>query len=192
MPPLFLTMKEKIFAFLAVHYRRYHDVLFYSASLAVIAAATLMALQITRQKNELDREALQTRDIPAQEFSVGQKPIYVALLESGLPKQEVAQIVSKLGTVINTRKLQKHDTYVLSVENGQFIMLLLTQGFKRFFVANVDGMLVAGVSEAEIQTRIRSASGQIQDSLFNAMTKQGLQVPLILDFTDAFFVDDRF
>ncbi len=179
-------MKEKILAFLSVHYRRYHDVLFYAASLTVIALATFMALQITRQKDELEREALQTRDIPSQEFTVGQKPIYVALQESGLPKQEVAQIVGKLGKVVNTRKLQKQDTYVLSVENGQFIMLLLTQGFKRFFVANVGGMLVAGVSEDEIQTRVRSASGQIQDSLFNSMTQQGLQVPLILDFTDAF------
>ena len=68
-------------------------------------------------------------------------------------------------------------------------MLLLTQGFKRYYVANVahvDGALVAGVSDVEIKTRIKTAAGKIKGSLFNSMLAQGLQVPLILDFTDAF------
>ena len=177
-------MKRKLIAYLMTHYRRYHDLVFYALALAVIVLSTALALHITKQKNALERENLQTRDIPQAEFTVGEKPIYVALQEAGLSNQEVAQIVSKLNSVADTRKLQKHDAYSLSVENGQFVMLLLTQGFKRFFVANVDGALVAGVSDVEIKTRIKTAAGEVKGSLFNSMLAQGLQVPLILDFTD--------
>ena len=135
-------------------------------------------------------ENLREREIPVQEFTIKEKPIYVALQEAGLSNQEVAQIVGKLSTVADTRKLQKNDAYSLSVDaDGHFIMLLLTQGFKRYYVANVahvDGALVAGVSDVEIKTRIKTAAGKIKGSLFNSMLAQGLQVPLILDFTDAF------
>lgn len=179
-------MRAKFLAFLTKHYRRYHDLIFYVLALVIIIISALVAVHITQQKNAQERENLQTRDIPQQEFTVGDKPIYVALQESGLSNQQIAQIVSKLGTVADTRKLQKRDTYSLSVEDGQFVMLLLTQGFKRFFVANVEGALVAGVSDVEIKTRIKTAAGEVKGSLFNSMLAQGLQVPLILDFTDAF------
>lgn len=172
--------------FLANHYRRYHDVIFYTITLAIIACSAWLSLNIAHEKNELERENLQTRDIPTQEFTVEQKPIYVALQEANLSKQETVQIVQKLNSVVDTRKLQKKDTYSLSIENGQFVMLLLTRGFKRFFVANVDGGLVSGQSDVEIKTRIKTAAGKVHSSLFNSMLSDGLQVPLILDFTDAF------
>jgi len=179
-------MKNKLLAFFAAHYRRYHDLLFYLLTLAVISVSAIVALRVTDEKNALERENLRTREIPAQEYTVGKKPIYVALNETGLSKQEVAQIVSKLSTLVDTRKLQKKDTYSISVEDGRFVMLVLTQGFKRFFVANVDGGLVGGVSDVEIKTRIKTARGTVKNSLFNSMLADGLQVPLILDFTDAF------
>ncbi len=179
-------MKNRILTFVNQHYRRYHDILFYTLTLAVIAVATVAALHITRHKNELERENQRTREIPVQEYTVGQKPVYVALQEAGLSNQTVAQIVSKLSSVADTRKLQKNDVYSLSVEGGQFVLLVLTQGFKRYYVANVEGTLVAGVSDVEIKTRIKTAAGTIKSSLFNAMLAEGLQVPLILDFTDAF------
>ena len=179
-------MKKNFLAFIQAHYRRYHDVLFYAITLAIIGCSVWVALQVTQQKNRLERENLSMREIPVQEYAVGEKPIYVALQESGLSKQEVAYIVNKLSSVVDTRKLQKRDTYSISVENGQFVLLVLTQGFKRFFVANVDGGLVAGVSDVEIKTRIKTAAGEIKGSLFNSMLAHGLQVPLILDFTDAF------
>ncbi|MBR4355040.1 MAG: M23 family metallopeptidase [Elusimicrobiaceae bacterium] len=179
-------MRKEILRFFSTHYRRYHDIVFYTLSLLVIVLATWFALGILRHKNALEYDNLQTRDIPVQEFTVGEKPIYVALQEAGLSNQEIVQIVGKLGKVVDTRKLQKKDTYTLSVENGQFVMLLLMQGFKRFFVANVDGGLVSGVSDVEIKTRIKTAAGEVQNSLFNSMLAKGLQIPLILDFTDAF------
>ncbi len=179
-------MKAEFLTFLTKHYRRYHDLIFYALVLVIIAVSATVAIHITEQKNALERENLQTRDIPQQEFTVGEKPIYVALQEAGLSNQDIAQIVNKLNTVVDTRKLQKHDIYSLSVENGQLVMLLLTQGFKRYFVANVEGALVAGVSDLEIKTRIKTAAGEVKGSLFNSMLAQGLEVPLILDFTDAF------
>lgn len=179
-------MKNRILTFLNQHYRRYHDILFYALTLAVIAVTTVAALQITRHKNELERENRRTREIPVQEYTVGRKPVYVALQEAGLSNQDIAQIVAKLSSVVDTRKLQKNDVYSLSVEGGQFVLLVLTQGFKRYYVANVAGSLVAGVSDVEIKTRIKTAAGTIKSSLFNAMLSEGLQVPLILDFTDAF------
>ncbi len=179
-------MKKKLLNFLAAHYRRYHDLVFYMLSLGIIVLSTVLAVHFTHQKNVLERENLQTREIPQMEFTVGEKPIYIALQEAGLSNQQVAQIVGKLNTVVDTRRLQKGDAYSLAVENGQLVMLLLTQGFKRYFVANVENGLLAGVSDLEIKTRIKTAAGEVKGSLFNSMLAQGLEVPLILDFTDAF------
>ena len=49
------------------------------------------------------------RDIPVVEYTIKEKPIYNALSESGLSRQEVTQIVSKLASVVNTRRLQPQD-----------------------------------------------------------------------------------
>lgn len=180
-------MKTKLLAFLQRHYLRYHDVVFYLMVLAVIGASTYAALHITQQRQVRAQEILEAqREIPVVEFTIKEKPIYNALSESGLSRQEVVQIVAKLSSVVNTRRLQPQDRYTLSVEDGHFIMLLLKQGFTRYYVANVDETLVAGVSEVELSTRIKTAAGTIHSSLFQTMVADGLQVPLILDFTDAF------
>lgn len=122
-----------------------------------------------------------------EEFTIRQKPIYVALQEAGLTNREVFDIVNKLAEVADTRKLQKRDTYSISTgQDGQFNMLLLNQGFKHYYVANLAGSLVAGVSDVEIKTRVKSTAGEIKGSLFNSMLQEGLTVPLIVDFTDAF------
>ncbi|MCI7044301.1 MAG: M23 family metallopeptidase, partial [Spirochaetes bacterium] len=107
--------------------------------------------------------------------------------EAGLTNREVFDIVNKLAEVADTRKLQKRDTYSISTgQDGQFNMLLLNQGFKHYYVANLAGSLVAGVSDVEIKTRVKSTAGEIKGSLFNSMLQEGLTVPLIVDFTDAF------
>ncbi|OUO57398.1 M23 family metallopeptidase [Candidatus Avelusimicrobium gallicola] len=180
-------MRKKILALLQRHYRRYHDILFYVLTLCVIAVSTFAAVEISRAKNAQERENLHEREIPVAEYTVKEKPIYVALQEAGLDNQLVAQIVSKLSSVVDTRKLQKQNVYSVSVDSdGNFILLLLTQGFKRYYVANVEGALVAGVSDVEIKTRVKTAAGKVEGSLFNSMLSKGLEVPLILDFTDAF------
>ena len=180
-------MKNKLLEFLHHHYLHYHDVLFYVVILAVMGLSTYAALHITKVRRAQEQELLAAqREIPSQTYTIKEKPIYNALAESGLARQEVVQIVNKLGSVVNTRRLQPQDEYTLSVEDGHFILLLLKQGFKRYYVANVDDYLVAGISEVELSTRVKTAAGAIHSSLFQTMVADGLQVPLILDFTDAF------
>ena len=186
-PPFLKGMKNKLLEFLHHHYLHYHDVLFYVVILAVMGLSTYAALHVTKVRRAQEQELLAAqREIPSQTYTIKEKPIYNALTESGLARQEVVQIVDKLGSVVNTRRLQPQDEYTLSVEDGHFILLLLKQGFKRYYVANVDNYLVAGVSEVELNTRVKTAAGTIHSSLFQTMVADGLQVPLILDFTDAF------
>lgn len=179
--------KFKFLAFIDRHYRRYHDLLFYSLTLLVIVAATFVAIRVTQQKDEQELINAQEKQITVTEYTIRQKPIYVALQEAGLNTREVYDIVEKLSSVADTRKLQNSDIYSISTtEDGAFNMLLLTQGFKRYYVANADGALVAGVSDVEIKTRVKTTAGTIQGSLFNSMLKDGITTPLVVDLTDAF------
>ncbi len=180
-------MYQKLIAFFNRHYRRYHDVLFYVLTLAVIVLTTGLAIAITRDKNEQELINSREKEILVSQFTIKQKPIYVALQEAGLDNRQVSAIVDKLSSVANTRKLQSKDTYSISTTtDGRFAMLLLNQGLTRYFVADAGGQLVAGVSDVEIQTRVRSAAGKIEGSLFNSMLQDGITVPLVVDLTDAF------
>ncbi len=180
-------MKRKLLALLNRHYRRYHDLAFYALTLLVIVLATALALSITRRKNEQERANAQQKELSVSEFTIRQKPIYVALQEAGLSNREVSAIVDKLNSVADTRKLQNTDHYSVSVTpDGQFAMLLLHKGLTHYYVADADGQLVAGVSDREIQTRVKSTAGKINGSLFNSMQHDDVTVPLIVDLTDAF------
>lgn len=180
-------MYQKLIALFNRHYRRYHDLLFYVLTLAVIVLATGLAIAITRDKNEQELINSREKEILVSQFTIKQKPIYVALQEAGLDNRQVSAIVDKLSSVANTRKLQSKDTYSISTTtDGRFAMLLLNQGLTRYFVADAGGQLVAGVSDVEIQTRVRSAAGKIEGSLFNSMLQDGITVPLVVDLTDAF------
>ena len=179
--------KFRFLNFLNKHYRRYHDLLFYLLTLSVITLATVLAVHVTKEKNEQELINLQERQIAVEEFTVKQKPIYVALQDAGLSNREVFDIVNKLNEVTDTRRLQNRDTYSISTDQeGRFNMLLLNQGFKHFYVANLNGTLVSSVSDVEIKTRVKTAAGEVEGSLFNSMLKEGATIPLIVDFTDAF------
>lgn len=179
--------KLRFLNFFNKHYRRYHDLLFYFLTLSVITLATVLAVQITKEKNEQELINLQEKQIAVEEFTVKQKPIFVALQDAGLSNREVFEIVNKLNEVTDTRRLQNRDTYSISTDQeGHFNMLLLNQGFKHFYVANLEGTLISGVSDVEIKTRVKTAAGEVEGSLFNSMLKEGATVPLIVDFTDAF------
>ena len=180
-------MYEKLISFFNRHYRRYHDVMFYILTLAVIALATFLAVTITKDKKEQELINSREKEIYAEEFTIKQKPIYVALQEAGLENREVSAIVDKLNSVVNTRKLQHKDKYSISTTtDGKFAMLLLHKDLAHYFVADAGGKLVAGVSEVEIKTRVKSTAGKIEGSLFNSMLKDGITIPLIVDLTDAF------
>ncbi len=185
--PCFEAMHQNLIAFFNRHYRRYHDVMFYILTLTVILVTTLLAVSITREKNEQELINSREKEIYVSDFTIAQKPIYVALQEAGLENREVSAIVDKLNKVADTRKLQKTDTYSISTTtDGRFAMLLLNQGLHHYFVADAGGQLVSGVSDVEIKTRVKSTAGKIEGSLFNSMLKDGVTVPLVVDLTDAF------
>ena len=98
--------KFRFLNFLNKHYRRYHDLLFYLLTLSVITLATVLAVHVTKEKNEQELINLQERQIAVEEFTVKQKPIYVALQDAGLSNREVFDIVNKLNEVTDTRRLQ--------------------------------------------------------------------------------------
>ncbi len=149
--------------------------------------STGLAITITRDKNQQELINSREKEISVRQFTIKQKPIYVALQEAGLDNRQVSAIVDKLNSVADTRKLRNQDTYSISTTtDGRFAMLLLSQGLRRYFVADAGGQLVAGVSDVQIQTRVRSMAGKIEGSLFNSMLQDGVTVPLIVDLTDAF------
>ncbi|MBQ8844368.1 MAG: M23 family metallopeptidase [Elusimicrobiaceae bacterium] len=180
-------MYQKLLYFLNQHYRRYHDWMFYILTIIVIAVATTLAVHITRDKNEQELINSREKEIYVSDFTIKQKPIYVALQEAGLENREVSAIVDKLNSVVDTRKLQNQDQYSISTTtDGKFALLILHKDLAHYFVADAGGKLVAGVSEVEIKTRIQSTAGKIEGSLFNSMLKDGVTVPLVVDLTDAF------
>ncbi len=182
-----MPMYKKLIAFFNKHYRRNHDLMFYFLTLAVILITTVLTVVITHNKNQRELVNSLEKEIHVTDFAVKQKPIYVALQEAGLDNREVSEIVDKLNSVADTRKLQPDDEYSISTTtNGQFSMLLLNQGLTRYFVADAGGQLVAGKSDVEILTRVKSTAGEIQNSLFESMLKDDVTVPLIVDLTDAF------
>ncbi len=180
-------MRKKLIDFINHHYRRYHDVLFYLFTLTIILVAACSAVHITKEKNQQEFLNSQTKQVNTVDYTVEQRPIYVALQESGFPKQQVVAIVEKLNSVADTRKLQNSDSYTISTTaDGQFAMLLLHRGLSHYYVAEVGGQLIAGISDTEVKTRVRSSAGKIKDSLFQSMLKDGIKPALVIDLTDAF------
>ncbi len=180
-------MYEKLLAFLNRHYRRYHDVLFYICTLGIIAITTVAAVHISKQKDSLDLQNSYTKEIAVSQFRIQEKPIYIALQELGLTNREVLNIVEKLNSVTDTRKLQPADSYTISTTtDGRFAMLLLHRGLSHYYVADVAGQLVAGVSDMEVKTRVKHTAGKIEGSLFQSMLKDDITTSLVLDLTDAF------
>ena len=180
-------MYQKLISFFNRHYRRYHDFLFYLITLGIIVAATLVAIHITKQKEQQEIINSYEKEIHVAEFTVKEKPIYVALQEAGLSNKEVLSIVEKLNSLTDTRKLQEKDKYsITTTADDRFAMLMLDKDLSHYYVADVGGQLLSGVSDTEIKTRVKSTAGKIQGSLFQSMLKDGVTTTLIIDLTDAF------
>lgn len=115
------------------------------------------------------------------------KPLQGSLQADGLSKEDAHKIVNKLDTVLNMRRVSKYDKYLLTLDDeNNFKMLVVTKDFSRYFVIDVNGELVAGISDITVHTRQRQAKGDIKDFLFTSMQEQGLKPGFILDFTDVF------
>jgi hypothetical protein len=85
------------------------------------------------------------------------------------------------------RRLAPRDKYLLTMdEEDNFKMLVVTKDFSRYYVAQSNGELVAGILDISVKTRKRFASGTIDSSLFASMQSYGLKPGFIVDFTDVF------
>ena len=181
------NMNRKWIVFINRHYRRYHDLLFYILTLGIIIAATVAAVHISKQKKQQEVLNSRQKEIHVTEFTIQEKPIYMALQESGLPNKDILTIVEKLNTLTDTRKLQAKDKYsITTTTDNRFAMLMLDKDLSHYYVADVGGQLVAGVSDTEIKTRVKSSAGKIKGSLFQSMLKDGITPSLVIDLTDAF------
>lgn len=113
--------------------------------------------------------------------------ISLPLTEAGISREETGQIVAKLDTVLDMRRLAPRDKYLLTMdEEDNFKMLVVTKDFSRYYVAKSNDGLVAGILDISVKTRKRFASGTIDSSLFASMQSYGLKPSFIVDFTDVF------
>ncbi|MDR1160129.1 MAG: M23 family metallopeptidase [Syntrophomonadaceae bacterium] len=114
-------------------------------------------------------------------------PLAANLQEDGISKELTAQIIKKLDSVLNMRRLAPRDRYLLTMtETDDFKMLVVTKDFSRYYVAQSGGELVAGIMDISVKTRESFAQGVIESSLFASMQKAGLKPGFIVEFADLF------
>ena len=115
------------------------------------------------------------------------KRLAQSLEEDGLSKEFTAQIIKKLDTVLDMRRLAPRDKYILTTtEEGDFKMLVVTKDLSRYYVAQTGGELVAGIMDITVKPRENFAQGTIKSSLFASMIEAGLKAAFVVDFADIF------
>jgi len=185
-------MASKIKSFFSACYRGYHkikEIIFYFLLAAIIACGVFIYVkdkEIKEKQMQEDMNAFPSVDV--QQDSFESTPLYTRLEQTGMDKQQILAIINKLDGIMQTRKLRKQDSYMLVTDpDGVFKLLVVTRDLSRYYVANLGGEhLVAGIIDIEVKTRIRTARGEIRNSLFNSMRSKGMEVPLIVAFTDVF------
>ncbi|MDR0953355.1 MAG: hypothetical protein LBM71_04130 [Elusimicrobiota bacterium] len=113
----------------------------------------------------------------------------LSLEEAGITREQATKIVNKLNTVLDMRRLAPRDKYLITMaenDNNGFKMLIVTKDFSRYYVAQNNGELIAGIMDISFKERERFVKGDIQNSLFNSMQAVGLKPSFIIDFTDLF------
>jgi murein DD-endopeptidase MepM/ murein hydrolase activator NlpD len=114
-------------------------------------------------------------------------PLVRSLQERGVARDEAMKVIKKLNEVLNMRRLAPRDSYLLSLdENDNFKLLLVTKDFSRYYVAQSDGILTAGIIDISTAPAKKLAKGSVDAALFTSMQAQGLKPYFIVDFTDIF------
>ena len=170
-------------------YKKAEKIIFYFLLAAIAACVIVIAVKNNELKNkQLQAELDSVPLVSVKQSNLENTPLYTRLEQTGMDKVQILAIINKLDSVMDTRKLRGRDSYMLFMgDYGGFKMLVVTRDMSRYYVANIDGEnLVAGVIDIAVNNRVRTACGQIKDSLFTSMLSAGMQVPLIVDFTDAF------
>ena len=115
------------------------------------------------------------------------RPLAQNLEEAGISKELAGQIIKKLDTVMNLRRVAPRDKYLITTtEDGDFRMLAVTKDFSRYYVAQAGEGLVAGIMDITVKPRDNFAKGLIKSSLFASMIQAGLKPGFVVDFTDLF------
>lgn len=133
-------------------------------------------------------EAAAAAKIVISEETLASSPIYTKLQQLGVPNADIVSIVAKLDAIMYTRKLRAQDKYLISLNenDGSFKMLVVTRDLSHYYVVKLNNEYIAGIMDHEIKTTVKSARGSIESSLYASMTAAGMNVPLIIDFTDVF------
>ncbi len=114
-------------------------------------------------------------------------PIYVHLQETGLQEPLLSDIIRTIPKELDFRKLNDKDNFKISLDDkGKFLILIITKELKRYYVANIDGVLVSGISDIILKKRIVSAKGEIKDALFLSMMEKNIHPQLIIDLAYVF------
>ncbi|MGB2579997.1 murein DD-endopeptidase MepM/ murein hydrolase activator NlpD [Elusimicrobium simillimum] len=168
------------------HYLKVSEILFYFLIVCIIVCIGSIYFIVK------DKEAKKAAILPlpvtsVQEDSMQKTPLYTRLEQTGMSRVQIHAITNKLDTVMNTRKIRPQDSFMLVTgEEGEFKMLVVTRDLSRYYVAAVENDLVAGILDIEIKTRTQNAAGSIESSLFASMQSEGMMVPIIIAFTDVF------
>jgi murein DD-endopeptidase MepM/ murein hydrolase activator NlpD len=156
---------------------------------APICAAVFFTVNFFVQRHiDAIYEANRQEDIYFKKYEGSLKrPLSAALHEAGINRDQAARIIKKLDGVLNLRLLAPRDKYLLTMtpEDG-FKMLIVTKDFSRYYVAESNEGLVAGIIDISVKPRESFAKGNITSSLFASMQEAGLKPGFIIEFTDIF------
>lgn len=142
---------------------------------------------VIRHMDEVNRQNKQ-EEIYFKKYEGNLKtPLTQSLISHGINKEEAAQIIKKLDSVLNMRRLAPRDRYLLTMtEDDEFKMLVITKDLSRYYVAATGEGLVAGITDITVKNRENFAKGSIDSSLFASMQAAGLKPAFIIDFADIF------
>ena len=182
---------QKIKSFLAAcaaGYNKIKNIIFYILIAGIIACGVFILFKAKEIKQRQAAVAAELPVVSVKQEAFEDTPLYTRLEQTGMGKREILSVISKLDEVMQTRKLRKQDSYMLFMDSdGAFKLLVVTRDLSRYYVANIGGLhLVAGIIDIEVSTRVRTANGTVNDSLFASMRSAGVEEPLVMTFTDIF------
>ncbi|MBT7282947.1 MAG: hypothetical protein HN833_00880, partial [Elusimicrobiaceae bacterium] len=144
-----------------------------------------LSVHITDKENKKikeNRKVLTQTDGNFKKF-----PIYVHLKEAGLEEPVLSDVIRAIPKKLDFRKLNDQDNFKISMgDNGNFLILVITKELKRYYVANIDGELVSGISDIVLKKRIKNANGEIESALFLSMMEKNINPQLIINLAYVF------
>lgn len=144
-----------------------------------------LSVHITKKENQ--KLADNKKILTATQGNFKKYPIYVHLQDAGVEEPLLSDVIRTIPKQLDFRKLNDQDNFKISTDaNGNFLILVITKDLKRYYVANIDGVLVSGISDIILKKRMRTAQGTIKDALFLSMMEKNINPQLIIDLAYVF------